>query len=1178
MYYFCDKLIFIMRSALLLVFSFFVFSSTRAGVFYTENVNFHAGSPTGKLRFTTVVDGISREYYVHVPSSYTGNLPVPMVFMLHGTSGDGEKFYDSKGWKEVAEEENFIAVFPSSMRYKIFDLTEGNKTTTKWNTTPDANWVFQPGEKGQDDIKFLRKVIVEMQGKFKIDASRIYLNGFSNGGQMAAKCSIEMSDVLAAVAENAGSFYLDTTYIPKRKLPVLFQVGNRDYGPGNTGPSIPMSYLDTIISTDNLDYLGGKHYIIAKAHINNFNLLPEFVITGDSNVARIATFQPRTPGPGTGYEFHYILVKDLGHIYPNGNNHILDAPRAHWEWMKNFRLETTLDSVRYQLTVESGYGSGYYEKGDTVHIWAEQPTNASTFKVWNGDHELAEDRNNWHTTFVMPDRDAIVSAEYIDLPLDLEYKKYMIQGALSTKTVYAYFPPKAKIKGVVWFFSGGSGRGYGWVTNTDKRHFIDMMAANNYGVITMDAEDVTQQMDLNNSGEIEYDYRPDTLLNPDLLNVKIVKQYFIDRNAFDAQTPHVSCGFSSGGGFAEILAAVYNWRASLSHNTPGIGVVADTSIIPHYQNNSQNDNGPNVGTSGNMNAYDNYLSYQDRNVCSQWILQKPQPLHPERFDRIEGITVTQSREIFYFMKQANLLDDKNYLIVSPSFIKNQYENNPQNFPLLQTFPQDVVDNIFDQLEIIYTFHTFRADYNGTAYRFVDQLCETFEGYTLEVEDGYGGGTIEEGKTVHIWAAEKEGMVFSFWSGDTEHLESPLEYHTVVTMPAGNVHVVANYSLLHPDMKFETLTVKGSERNKKIYTYFPTKDKIKGVVWMFHGTNGNALAWVNEIENRQLSNRLMASDYGIIAITSEESEFEMDFNNDGNYRWSYGIDSNLIDIANIRAIRDALFASGKYNETTPHIALGFSAGGAFTEFVANVLHWKAAVNHNTSGSPVLSENGIIPYFHCISENDNHPDVGAAGNQEAVVNYQNYLDRDACVVFETFLKMPLYPERFDRSSLITESLSKAIFNEIRMNNGLDENNYLKGLYDDFEQVVLNNIPDFPVIASLTIPQRNHVKDQIQTTNAEHHFKADFNGRTVEFIQSVCYTTKTEDFSDQVNEPVLITPNPAMDFITFAVDGPIRIYSASGQLMNVCTDSFQDISTYQPGLYFVKSNKGCTRFVKM
>jgi len=1167
-----------MRSALLLFFSFFVFCSTRAAVNNPETVHFNTENPTGKLRFTTVVDGITREYYVHIPSSYTGNIAVPMVFMLHGTSGDGEKFYDSKGWKELADEENFIAVFPSSMRYKINDFDEGFKTTTKWNTTPDTNWEFQPGEKGQDDIKFLRKVIVEIQGKFNIDASRIYLNGFSNGGQMAAKCSIEMSDVLAAVAENASSFFLDTIYIPKRKLPVLFQVGNRDYGPGNTGPSIPMGYLDTLIRTENLTHLGGKFNRVAQSHINNFNLYPEFVISGDSNIAVTATFQPRTPGPGTGYEFHFILVKNLGHIYPNGNNHILDAPRVHWEWMKNYRLETTSDSLRYQLTVESGYGSGFYEKGDTVHIWAEHPTNSRTFNAWSGDYAFTEDRDNWHTTLVMPGRDAIVSAEYIVLPANLEYKKYLIPGALSTKTVYAYFPPKDKIKGVVWFFQGGSGRGYGWVTNTDQRLFLDMMVANNYGVITMDAEDVTQQMDLNNSGDLEYDYRPDTLLNPDILNVKLVRQYFVDQGAFYENSHQVSCGFSSGAGFAEILAAVLQWRASVSHNTPGIDVVADISQVPHYQNNSLNDNGPNVGPTGNINAYNNYLKYQTRDVCTYWILQKPQPLHPERFARIEGVTVTQSRAIFNFLKQANLLDEKNYLAVPPSFIENQYENNPANYPLLQVFPQTVVENIFTQLKVIYTFHTFRADYNGTALRFIDRLCETFEGYTLEVEKGYGGGTIEEGKTVHIWAEEKEGMVFSHWSGDTEYLESSLEYHTTVTMPAENVRVDANYTLLLPDMKFETLTLKGAERNKKVYTYFPPKDKIKGVVWMFHGTNGNAFAWVNEIENRQLSNRLMAAEYGIVAITSEESEFEIDFNNDGNYRWSYGIDSNLIDIANIRAVRDALLAGGKYNATTPHIALGFSAGGAFTEFVANVLRWKAAVNHNTSGSSLLSENSIIPYYHCISENDNHPDVGAAGNQEALVNYQHYLDRDACVVFEVFLQMPLYPERFDRSPLITESLSKAIFNEIKANNGLDENNYLKGLYDDLEQVVLNNITDFPVIASLTVPQRNHVKDQIQTTIAEHHFKADFNGRTVEFIQSVCYTTKTEDFSDQVSEHVLITPNPAMDVITVHVNGPFEIYSATGNLINICTDQIQDISDYATGVYIVKTEKGFARFVKM
>ncbi|MEZ4893770.1 MAG: hypothetical protein R2778_12245 [Saprospiraceae bacterium] len=57
-------------------------------------------------------------------------------------------------------------------------------------------------------------------------ANAFYLVGFSNGGAMAAKCAVEMSDVLATVVESASSpFYLDSvTYTPKRKLPVTFQI------------------------------------------------------------------------------------------------------------------------------------------------------------------------------------------------------------------------------------------------------------------------------------------------------------------------------------------------------------------------------------------------------------------------------------------------------------------------------------------------------------------------------------------------------------------------------------------------------------------------------------------------------------------------------------------------------------------------------------------------------------------------------------------------------------------------------------------------------------------------------------------------------------------------------------------------------------------------------------------
>lgn len=288
---------------------------------------------SGKLRKTIIVDGKERELFLHIPTSYTGNTSVPLVFMLHGTGGDGERMYEESGWAELAEKEGFIAVFPSSLRNKIIDEGEF-KTITKWNHTPDANWVFQPGEIAYDDIKFLRKIIEIAITEYAIDVQRIYLNGFSNGGAMAAKCSIEMSDVLAAVCSNASSFYLDTIYIPKRKIPYLYQVGNRDYGPGNVGPdfpSVPMRLFDTLISTPNLPYLDGKHYRIANDVVRNFGLHGQHTgIVGDTNKFVLTTYLPIDANDT--HEFKYVFVKDLGHSYPNW------APTEHWKWLKQYTL------------------------------------------------------------------------------------------------------------------------------------------------------------------------------------------------------------------------------------------------------------------------------------------------------------------------------------------------------------------------------------------------------------------------------------------------------------------------------------------------------------------------------------------------------------------------------------------------------------------------------------------------------------------------------------------------------------------------------------------------------------------------------------------------------------------------------------------------------------------------
>jgi hypothetical protein len=125
-------------------------------------------------------------------------------------------------------------------------------------------------------------------------------------------------------------------YVPLRKIPVLYQTGNEDYGPGNTGPAIPLGKLDTLIRTPGLSFYNGKFYRIANDHVRNFGLNPNFTISGDTNSAVVATYKSLTAGSVN--DFRYILVKGLGHVYPNGDNHWMEGARVQWAWFKQYSL------------------------------------------------------------------------------------------------------------------------------------------------------------------------------------------------------------------------------------------------------------------------------------------------------------------------------------------------------------------------------------------------------------------------------------------------------------------------------------------------------------------------------------------------------------------------------------------------------------------------------------------------------------------------------------------------------------------------------------------------------------------------------------------------------------------------------------------------------------------------
>ncbi len=284
----------------------------------------------GKNLYTTTIDGDEREYYVHVPTGYEVNNPIPVVFMLHGARGKGEGTYTKSGWKEVGEDENILTVFPTAWSYcwiKSSGVVKEN--ATRWNSFPGI-FNFCSGEQPRDDIKFLSTVISELKDNFNVDGSRIYMAGFSSGGQMSFRCAVEMSDLIAAIVQSGGTHQKANIMTPVREIPVALELGNRDLTWFDPGMQPPLELFDELLDQHSL------HKRIIEIHAGVFGFETEYKMEIINEQIAVATFEGI---PDEERTFKYTLVDGLDHSYPNGDNHSFQGAKHHWEFMKKYKKE-----------------------------------------------------------------------------------------------------------------------------------------------------------------------------------------------------------------------------------------------------------------------------------------------------------------------------------------------------------------------------------------------------------------------------------------------------------------------------------------------------------------------------------------------------------------------------------------------------------------------------------------------------------------------------------------------------------------------------------------------------------------------------------------------------------------------------------------------------------------------
>ena len=69
----------------------------------------------------TTVQNKTRTYLVYIPEA-CAQVSCPALFMFHGLGGTAQQAADNYGWKETADKNGFIVVFPESLTLAKKDI------------------------------------------------------------------------------------------------------------------------------------------------------------------------------------------------------------------------------------------------------------------------------------------------------------------------------------------------------------------------------------------------------------------------------------------------------------------------------------------------------------------------------------------------------------------------------------------------------------------------------------------------------------------------------------------------------------------------------------------------------------------------------------------------------------------------------------------------------------------------------------------------------------------------------------------------------------------------------------------------------------------------------------------------------------------------------------------------
>lgn len=375
----------------------------------------------------------------------------------------------------------------------------------------------------------------------------------------------------------------------------------------------------------------------------------------------------------------------------------------------------------FTLTVTNGHGSGTYPAGSTVHVWAAMRPQDQLVTGWSGDAALLADPAEWHSTLVMPSRDASLSATIVDRPTTLAVSTYTGTTAVP-KTIRSAIPPAPR--GLI-FFLHGTGGGNQFITTTEAFYVALRALESGYGILGTEAEESVAG-DLDGNGLERWDAGLGAG-NVDFANLDVLVAELRAAGTIGATTPLFAIGMSNGGSMAVSLGAVgaapiaplfpgLRFRAVVSHCADARVAAAAVTTTPTGWLLCANDDNDSVD---NASAAANSATLASRGIPTFVDAHPASPLYDERFVREPAVPLATSQALAAELRAAGFVGAGGFFTMPTVAIVAAVTADPALMPTLSALPPAVAKDVIDQVLVMQAEHQMFSDWAMRAVTFFE---------------------------------------------------------------------------------------------------------------------------------------------------------------------------------------------------------------------------------------------------------------------------------------------------------------------------------------------------------------------------------------------------------------------------------------------------------------------------